>query len=83
MDTNGFRVESDSLGEMQIPNDCYYGASTQRAVDNFPISNLRFGRLFIKSLGAIKLTAAQANKELGLLDAKLGRRDRSVRPKGS
>ena len=71
MDTNGFRVESDSLGEMQIPNNCYYGASTQRAVDNFPISNLRFGRLFIKSLGAIKLTAAQANKELGLLDAKL------------
>jgi fumarate hydratase class II len=66
-----FRVERDSMGQMQVPADAYYGASTQRAVENFPISNLRFGRGFIRALGLIKKSAAVVNRELGLLDAKL------------
>jgi fumarate hydratase class II len=67
------RVERDSMGEMQVPANAYYGASTQRAVLNFPISDLRFPRRFIKALGQIKLCAAQINAELGLLDEKLAR----------
>ncbi len=62
------RTEKDSMGEMQVPEDALYGASTQRAVLNFPISTLRFSRQFISALGAVKSAAAQANKELGLLD---------------
>jgi fumarate hydratase, class II len=63
------RVERDSLGEMQVPADALYGAQTQRAVENFPISELRFPRSFIAALGLIKKAAAQTNAELGLLDA--------------
>ena len=48
------RIERDSMGEVEVPDDALYGASTQRAVDNFPISNLRFGRRFIWALGLIK-----------------------------
>jgi len=66
------RVERDSMGEMLVPADAYYAAQTARAVDNFPISNLRFGRRFIKALGLIKAAAARANVELGLLDPQLG-----------
>ncbi|HEX6547672.1 MAG TPA: class II fumarate hydratase [Candidatus Dormibacteraeota bacterium] len=62
-----FRLERDSMGEMQVPNDAYYGASTQRAVLNFPISGQRFPRRFIQALGLIKRAAAEANLELGLL----------------
>jgi fumarate hydratase, class II len=65
-----FRVERDSMGEMQVPKDAYYQASTARAVENFPISNLRFGRRFIRALGLIKASAATANAAVGLLDAK-------------
>ena len=65
------RTERDSMGEMQVPANAYYGASTQRAVLNFPISDLRFPRQFIKALGQIKLSAAQTNAELGLVDGKL------------
>ncbi len=65
------RVESDSMGPMEVPANAYYGASTQRAVLNFPISDLRFPRRFIKALGQIKLCAAQTNAELGLVDEKL------------
>jgi fumarate hydratase class II len=64
------RVERDSMGEMQVPSDALYGASTQRAVLNFPISELRFNRRFIRALGQIKLAAAEVNRELGLLDEK-------------
>ena len=54
-----YRVEKDSMGEVQVPADAYYGASTQRAVENFPISGNRFGRRFIWSLGLIKGSAAE------------------------
>src|SRR5262249_32802654 len=66
-----FRVEKDSMGEMRVPNDAYYGAQTQRAVQNFPISSLRFPRSFIRAMGLIKRTAAQVNQELSLLDEKI------------
>ena len=56
------------MGEMEVPSDAYYGASTQRAVLNFPISDLRFPRSFIRALGLIKMAAAQVNAGLGLLD---------------
>src|SRR3989449_10718226 len=62
------RLEKDSMGTMQVPADALYGASTQRAVLNFPISGYRFGREFIRALGLVKWAAAQANLELGKLD---------------
>ena len=62
------RIEKDSLGEMQVPANALWGAQTQRAVENFPISNLRFPRMFIAALGMIKRAAAETNVELGLLD---------------
>ena len=57
----GYRVEKDSMGELQVPADALYGASTQRAVENFPISNLRFSRRFIWALGLIKGSAARVS----------------------
>jgi len=63
------RVERDSMGEMEVPADALYGASTQRAVLNFPISGERMPRRFLRALALIKLAAAQTNAELGLLDA--------------
>src|SRR5881227_3085393 len=63
------RIEKDSMGEMAVPKDALYGASTQRAVLNFPVSGYRFSRPFIRALGLIKWAAAQANHDLGLLDA--------------
>src|SRR5438876_8896148 len=65
-----FRTEADSMGPMQVPVDAYYGAQTARAVENFPISDLRFSRRFIAAMGLIKWSAAQINNELGLLDEK-------------
>ena len=62
-----FRTERDSMGEFQVPEEAYYGANTMRAVLNFPISDLRFSRSFIKALGQIKMAAAETNFELGLL----------------
>ncbi|MEX2356057.1 MAG: class II fumarate hydratase [Thermaerobacterales bacterium] len=67
----GFRVEQDSMGEVQVPREAYYGAQTLRAVENFPISDLRFSRGFIRSLALIKRAAAEVNSELGLLEPKL------------
>lgn len=66
------RIEKDSMGSLKVPKGAYYGASTMRAVLNFPISQLRFQRQFIKSLGQIKKAAALANIELGLIDSKIG-----------
>src|SRR5438132_12167585 len=66
------RVERDTMGPMEVPAAAYYGASTQRAVLNFPISRYRFPRGFIAALGQIKQAAAAVNVELGLLDPKLG-----------
>src|SRR5213076_1590362 len=63
------RMEKDSMGEMSLPESALFGASTQRAVLNFPISGYRFSRPFIRALGLIKWAAAQANHDLGLLDA--------------
>ena len=62
------RMEKDSMGEMSVPESALYGASTQRALLNFPISGYRFSRPFIRALGLIKWSAAQANHDLGLLD---------------
>ena len=62
------RVERDSMGPMEVPADALYGASTMRAVLNFPISDLRFSRTFIRALGLVKLAAARTNASLGLLD---------------
>ena len=55
------------MGVLPVPADAYYGAQTQRAVQNFSISNLRFPRSFIRAMGQIKMAAAQANVELELL----------------
>ena len=66
------RIERDSMGPMEVPSDAYYGASTMRAVLNFPISDLRFPRGFIRALALIKLASARANMDLGLLDTRLG-----------
>ncbi|MEP6484296.1 MAG: class II fumarate hydratase [Rudaea sp.] len=65
-----FRIERDSMGELKVPSDALYGAQTQRAVDNFPISGLTMPRQFIRALGLIKWAAAQANADLGHLSAK-------------
>ncbi|MCS7220689.1 MAG: class II fumarate hydratase [Anaerolineae bacterium] len=67
------RVERDSLGEVHVPAEALYGAQTQRAVENFPISGLRFPRTFLRALGLIKAAAAKVNSELGLLDAEKAR----------
>ncbi len=63
------RIERDSMGELKVPAEALWGAQTQRAVENFPISNLRMPRAFIRALGLIKQAAAEANQELGGLDA--------------
>jgi len=63
------RIERDSMGEMQVPQSAMYGASTARAVENFPVSNLKFSRVFIKALGHIKASAASVNADLGKLEA--------------
>lgn len=68
-----FRIENDTMGEVRVPAHVYYGAETQRAVDNFPVSGLRLPRVFIRALGIIKKYAAQTNKELGLLDPKIAK----------
>ena len=68
-----YRIEKDSFGEVQVPKEALYGAQTQRAVENFPISGIRFPRAFIRSLGIIKSSAALTNMELGLLTTEKGR----------
>jgi len=65
----GTRIESDSMGKVEVPADALYGAQTQRAVENFPISGLRMPRGMIRALGLIKASAARVSRELGLLDA--------------
>jgi fumarate hydratase, class II len=72
MSKEGFRIEKDSMGEMRVPADALYGAQTQRAVENFPISSLRFSREFVRAMGLIKLAAARANMDLQLLEPRLG-----------
>jgi fumarate hydratase class II len=67
MADHAYRVERDSMGEVRVPADALYGAQTQRAVENFPISGLRFPRSFLRALGIIKGAAAAVNLDLGLL----------------
>ena len=69
--SDDFRIENDSLGEVRVPADALYGAQTQRAVENFPVSGQRVGRGFIQALGLIKKAAALTNEELGNLDGKI------------
>ena len=66
------RIERDSMGQMEVPADALYGASTMRAVLNFPISDLRFPRTFIRALGLVKQSAAKTNMSLGVLDETIG-----------
>jgi len=66
-----YRIEKDSLGEVKVPSHALYSAQTQRAVENFPVSNIRFPRVFIRALGLIKATAAEVNAGLGLLDVSI------------
>jgi fumarate hydratase class II len=68
--TKEYRIERDSMGEVRVPKEAYYGAQTQRAVENFPISGIGFPPRFIRALALIKHAAATANEELGLLDAR-------------
>jgi fumarate hydratase class II len=66
---NDYRIEKDSMGELRVPKDALWGAQSQRAVDNFPVSDLRAPRAMINALGLIKASAAEVNRDLGLLDA--------------
>src|SRR4030067_1141034 len=69
------RIERDSMGSVRVPRSAYYGAQTQRAVENFPISGWRFQREFIYALGLIKYASARANVDLNLLE---GRRAKAI-----
>ena len=71
--TTQFRIEKDSLGEVQVPCDALYGVQTVRATQNFPITHLRTHPAMIRSLGMIKKACAMANHECGHLDAGLSR----------
>ncbi len=70
MTDSKFRIEKDSMGELKVPADALWGAQTQRAVENFPVSGLAMPRAFIQALGLVKWAAAGANSELGLLPGK-------------
>ena len=71
MEHQHFRLERDSLGEVKVPADAYYGAQTQRAVENFPISGIGFPQAFVHALGLVKLACAWANQEIGLLEPRV------------
>jgi len=71
MPAQEYRIEKDSMGEVKVPKDAYYGAQTQRAVENFPVSGIGFPPRFIQALATIKHAAATVNEELGLLDPKI------------
>ena len=65
------RLERDTMGELAVPADAYYGVQTARAIENFPISALRIPRSMLRALGLLKAAAARVNAELGFLDAKI------------
>ena len=71
--TTQYRIEHDTMGEVRVPVDALYGAQTQRAVENFPVSGLRLGRSLIWALGTVKAAAAATNAELGVLDGEVAR----------
>ena len=66
-----YRVEKDSMGPVRVPKRAYYGAQTQRAIENFPVSDSRFGREFLYALGLVKFASARANAELGLIGKRI------------
>ena len=68
MSKKDFRKESDSMGELRVPSQALWGAQTQRAIENFQISDIRVPRKFISALGLVKWSAASTNEELGLLE---------------
>jgi len=68
-----YRKEQDSMGEFQVPKNAYYGANTMRAVLNFPISQLRFSRSFIRAIAQVKLAAAETNMQLDLIESNIGK----------
>src|SRR6185503_16076740 len=65
--TGGYRMEKDTLGEVRVPDQALWGAQTQRAVENFPVSGRRLPRRLIRALGLIKKAAARVNREKGSL----------------
>ncbi len=69
MGDKDYRIKRDSMGELRVPADALWGAQTQRAVENFPVSGLRMPRGFIRAVGLVKWAAARANLELGLIEA--------------
>ena len=68
-----YRKESDSMGSMNVPSEALYGAQTARAIQNFPISNLRFNRAYIEALGTIKFSAAKVNLDLKLINSNIAK----------
>ncbi|MHA2091776.1 MAG: class II fumarate hydratase [Candidatus Kariarchaeaceae archaeon] len=66
-----YRIETDSMGQIEVPSDCYWGAQTQRSLQNFQISNRKFPKPFIKALVEIKRSCAQANAELGVIEQEI------------
>ena len=70
MKNKKYRITRDSMGKMEVPNDALYGAQTQRAIQNFPISKINFFKEFIYAVVIIKRSAAITNNQLGLLDNK-------------
>src|SRR4051812_27031671 len=68
---NEFRIETDSLGEVEVPASALYGAQTRRAIENFPVSGLRLPRRVIRALALIKKAAAEINRDTGKLEPKL------------
>ncbi|RYD92589.1 MAG: class II fumarate hydratase, partial [Sphingomonadales bacterium] len=73
MSSEDFRIEKDSMGELRVPKQALWGAQTQRAVQNFPISGLPLPRAFIRAVALVKAAAAEANASLGLLDAEVAK----------
>jgi fumarate hydratase class II len=69
----GYRIEKDSMGPVKVPKGVYYGAQTQRALENFPVSGWRFEREFIHALGLIKYAAVKVNLGLGLLEGRIAK----------
>jgi fumarate hydratase class II len=78
MSEQSYRIEHDSMGDVRVPADALYGAQTQRAVENFPISSLRMPRSIIRALGMIKAAAAAVNNDLGLMDDEMAAAIQSV-----
>src|SRR5207249_6121676 len=77
------RLERDTMGELAVPADAYYGVQTARAIENFPISSLRLPRAMIRALGLVKWAAARVNAELECLDPKIAKASQRVAQDGS